>query len=419
MPITHATLLTDRGRVRLNNQDSGYIGTYLFVVADGMGGHAGGDIASAITINRLTELDREYESTEAAASAFHAALLEANRELTNTVLDYPELTGMGTTVSGMIVVRDQAVIAHIGDSRIYRYRNTQLSQITKDHTFVQRLVDLGRITPQEALVHPRRSVIMRVLGDVEANPEIDLSTETLEPGDRWMICSDGVSGPLGDAKIAEILGNTPDRDRAAATIITATLEAGAPDNCTCALIDPLIDEEEPTPVKISGSAAEEGALDPVRRVIDQTTARHSLRAVAQHLRPRPLETALTTETNADEYLRELIAESRHRTLRRRIAGAALLLAGACLALLLVWGGWNWTQRQYYVGPENGYATVYQGINANLGPIRFSHPVTPDHKRVPLRDLTTTTRTSVERTIPYGSQKAANAALSRLRDEADS
>jgi protein phosphatase len=419
MPVSHASLLTNRGRVRHNNQDSGYIGTHLFVIADGMGGHAGGDIASAITINRLIELDREFESTDAAGDAFRSVLLQANLELANTVLDYPELTGMGTTVSGMIIVRDQAVIAHIGDSRIYRLRGGSLDQITKDHTFVQRLVDMGRITPEEALVHPRRSVIMRVLGDVEANPEIDVFTEPLQAGDRWVICSDGVSGPLGDASMTDILTTTEDRDRTAARLITATIEAGAPDNCTCALIDPLVDDDEPTAPKIVGSAAEEVSLEPVRRVVDRTSALNTLRAAAAHLHPRRPETWIPHETSADEYLRELIDESRRRTVRRRVLGAALIVLAALVVAASMWLGWRWTQNQYYVGSDDGYAVVYRGVDTNLGPIRFSHPISTQEERVPLRRLTTATRSSVERTIPYDSRQQAEHALDRLRQEAKS
>ncbi|MCU1424055.1 MAG: Stp1/IreP family PP2C-type Ser/Thr phosphatase, partial [Microbacteriaceae bacterium] len=181
------------GKIRANNQDSGYAGEYLFVVADGMGGHAGGDVASAIAVKRIIETDRRFESGTDAEFALHTALTAANAQLAETVFDHPELTGMGTTVSGIVLVSGQAVIAHIGDSRIYLLRDGELKQVTSDHTFVQRLVDSGRITEEEAAVHPRRSVLMRVLGDVDASPEIDTTVVETHPGDRWLICSDGLS----------------------------------------------------------------------------------------------------------------------------------------------------------------------------------------------------------------------------------
>lgn len=134
------------GKVRSNNQDSGYAGEHLFVVADGMGGHAGGDVASALAIQSIAHIDRPFDTASDAAQALRSALLEANQELAETVFEHPELAGMGTTVSGLVRVGDRLALAHIGDSRVYRWRDGELTQVTKDHTFVQRLVDSGRIT---------------------------------------------------------------------------------------------------------------------------------------------------------------------------------------------------------------------------------------------------------------------------------
>jgi PPM family protein phosphatase len=156
------------GKIRSSNQDSGYAGRHLYVVADGMGGHAGGDVASAIATKRIAEADRSYATAEDAEFALQWAFIAANSLLAETVFEHNELTGMGTTVSGIMRVGNRLALAHIGDSRVYRFRDGELEQITTDHTFVQRLVDAGRITADEAMVHPRRSVLMRVLGDVEA-----------------------------------------------------------------------------------------------------------------------------------------------------------------------------------------------------------------------------------------------------------
>ena len=162
--------ISHTGKVRSNNQDSGYAGSNLFVVADGMGGHAGGDVASSLAVARLERIDRPFESTSAAERALRDSIADSATELIDTVHVRPELAGMGTTVSALVMVDDYAVIAHIGDSRIYLYRDGALTQITTDHTFVQRLVDSGRITPEEARYHPRRSVLMRVLGDMDPIP---------------------------------------------------------------------------------------------------------------------------------------------------------------------------------------------------------------------------------------------------------
>ena len=153
-----------------------------------MGGHAGGDVASAIATRRIADADGDYASAPDAAAALEGALIAANRQLAETVAEHSELTGMGTTVSAVLLDGDRVVISHIGDSRIYLLRSGELSQISTDHTFVQRLVDAGRITAEEAMVHPRRSVLMRVLGDVEP-PEIDSMVLDTRDGDRWMLCS--------------------------------------------------------------------------------------------------------------------------------------------------------------------------------------------------------------------------------------
>ncbi|TPX05601.1 serine/threonine-protein phosphatase, partial [Schumannella luteola] len=141
------------GKIRASNQDSGYLGRNLYLVADGMGGHAGGDVASHIAAQRIAEADHPYATPEDAVAALESALIAANGLLAETVFDHNELTGMGTTVSALARVHDKLALAHIGDSRVYRFRGGELEQITTDHTFVQRLVESGRITPEEAAVH--------------------------------------------------------------------------------------------------------------------------------------------------------------------------------------------------------------------------------------------------------------------------
>jgi protein phosphatase len=183
--ISHAA--SDIGKHRSSNQDSGYAGYQLYFVADGMGGHAGGDIASAIASQRIALTDASYDSIDEAIETIKSGILEANSMLAATVAEHPDLEGMGTTFSGILVQGDQVLTAHIGDSRIYLIRDGSVRQVSTDHTFVQRLVEMGRITAEEALVHPRRSVLMRVLGDVVGEPEIDVSLFDAVAGDRWMI----------------------------------------------------------------------------------------------------------------------------------------------------------------------------------------------------------------------------------------
>ncbi|MEN9751132.1 MAG: hypothetical protein RLZZ600_179 [Actinomycetota bacterium] len=250
---------SDVGRVRRTNQDAGYAGLYLFAVADGMGGHAGGDVASHITINHLAELDREFETIEAARDAVRTRMLEANAMLIKVVDDYPQLAGLGTTLSVILRVGNQAVVAHIGDSRVYRLRGSDLVQLTHDHTFVQRLIDTGQITPDEAAVHPRRSVLMRVLGDVDASPTIDVDIIALETNDVFMLCSDGLTGVVPDEDIQSVLSKQGAPQTLANELVTRSLAEGAPDNVTVVVARDL-ETTTAKATKLIGSASGENPL---------------------------------------------------------------------------------------------------------------------------------------------------------------
>jgi protein phosphatase len=197
-----------------------------------MGGHAGGDVASHIAVNHLIALDREFTTLAAASRALKAQILAANKMIVEVVDTYPQLAGLGTTLSAILRVGNRAVVAHIGDSRVYVQRDALLTQVTKDHTFVQRLIDSGQITEAEALIHPRRSVLMRVLGDVDATPSIDTVTVDLLPGDTWLLCSDGLTGCLSDSEIATLITAHSTVDALASALIERTLSEGAHDNVT-------------------------------------------------------------------------------------------------------------------------------------------------------------------------------------------
>jgi protein phosphatase len=224
-----------------------------------MGGHAGGDVASHITINHLAELDREFETIEAARDAVRTRMLEANAMLIKVVDDYPQLAGLGTTLSVILRVGNQAVVAHIGDSRVYRLRGSDLVQLTHDHTFVQRLIDTGQITPDEAAVHPRRSVLMRVLGDVDASPTIDVDIIALETNDVFMLCSDGLTGVVPDEDIQSVLSKQGAPQTLANELVTRSLAEGAPDNVTVVVARDL-ETTTAKATKLIGSASGENPL---------------------------------------------------------------------------------------------------------------------------------------------------------------
>ncbi len=397
-----STALSHTGKVRSNNQDSGYAGSNLFVVADGMGGHAGGDVASSLAIARIEDLDRPFASTSDAERALRQAITDTATDIIDTVRTRPELAGMGTTVSALLMVDDYAVIAHIGDSRIYLYRDGALTQITTDHTFVQRLVDSGRITPEEARYHPRRSVLMRVLGDMDPDPEVDTFIMPTLPGDRWLLCSDGLSGVIDDPHTAKALaaGNAP--ARTADHLLKQTLDAGAPDNVTIVIVDvgghhpvfsgtPAIVGSASTPSGIEVPAARPGRswLHPNRQAANEPT----------HFEPAP------------EFLEELIEEDRRRARRRRIAwivGFVIVLAAIAGALF---AGYSWTQTRYFVGADEDSVVIYQGVQQNIGPIALSTPY--EDTGILLADLTPFDRLTVENTISARSLADAEAIVQRL------
>jgi serine/threonine protein phosphatase PrpC len=400
------------GKIRANNQDSGYAGVHLFVVADGMGGHAGGDVASAIAIKRISEVDREFTSANDAEFALQSALIAANTLLAETVFEHSELTGMGTTVSGFLRVGHKLAIAHIGDSRIYRFRDRKLEQITADHTFVQRLVDSGRITPEEAAVHPRRSVLMRVLGDVDAAPEIDTTVVETQPGDRWLLCSDGLSSYVTDDKMQVVLATVPDAEDAAKRLVKESLDQGAPDNVTVVVVD--IDESPVSshvpPVTV-GSAATPLSFDsesnrrPLRL---PTLLLHPLKAT----QPDPSH----FEPESDEYLDEMILEDRRRARRRRITWlVGISLVGIAIVLGAIFG-YRWTQSHYFVGVSDGNVAIYQGVQQNLGPFPMSSVV--EETSIQLSELSAFTRNSVEATINADDLAEAEAIVERLADASE-
>jgi serine/threonine protein phosphatase PrpC len=399
------------GKIRANNQDSGYAGAQLFVVADGMGGHAGGDVASAIALKRIIEADRVFASANDAEFALQSSLIAANAMLAETVFEHPELTGMGTTVSAILRSGDKIAIAHIGDSRIYLMRDGELKQITADHTFVQRLVDSGRITPEEAAVHPRRSVLMRVLGDVDAAPEIDTTIYDLKPGDRWLLCSDGLSSYVSDDKIEAALTAIPGAKDAADRLVKESLDQGAPDNVTVVVVD--VDEtwdSASVPPVIVGSAA-------LPLTFEGESGRRPLRLPALLLHPLKSTQQEDShfEPESDEYLDELILEDRRRARNRRIGwlvGVALIAIAILLALFL---GYRWTQTLYYVGANGQTVAIYQGVQQNIGP--FSLHSVYENQSIKLSALPSYTRKTVEDTISATDLNDAKRIVERLSDAA--
>ncbi|QCU76815.1 serine/threonine-protein phosphatase [Citricoccus sp. SGAir0253] len=247
---------SDVGRVRSKNDDSAYAGRHLAVVADGMGGHVGGDVASASTVLDLAALDATgYEDP---ATVLPDEIQNANLILNDLVHATPKLAGMGTTCTAVLLAGETLHVAHIGDSRAYRLKDGVFEQVSVDHTFVQRLVDEGRLDPSEAENHPHKNVLMRVLGDVDASPELDLMALAAAPGERWLLCSDGLTAVVPSTVIEHKLRHRRDLQAVADELVELTLAGGAPDNVTVVAFEvaEATPEEtsEPAPVPLSERA---------------------------------------------------------------------------------------------------------------------------------------------------------------------
>jgi PPM family protein phosphatase len=401
---------SDVGKVRSSNQDSGYAGVNLFFVADGMGGHAGGDIASAITAQHVALADEPVENSQQAEQKLIDYIWQANEKLSASVAEHSELAGMGTTFSGIFVNGTSVSIGHIGDSRIYLARDGVVKQITSDHTFVQRLVDTGRITEEEALVHPRRSVLMRVLGDVEQFPEVDLETFETKPGDRWMVCSDGLSGVVPEGLMHRILLSNSTVQEATDLLVGEALEFGAPDNVTVVLVDVLDakDEVEVSPARtFVGSAASEVVIEErkgrrILRILNPMTLIEMLQKPED-----PTSFAPESEELLEKILKETKGRIRARRLRQ-IATYLLIVAAATYGLFLAY---EYTQTRYFVGTNDGVVVIYKGIKEELGPFKFS--TVYEVSNITLDSLTDFQREALERSIGTENLEEARRVLDQL------
>jgi protein phosphatase len=378
-----------------------------------MGCHAGGDIASAIASQHISLADEPLATSAEAEQKLIDYIYQAKQKIDASVKQHPAITGMGTTLSAMMVTGTKVTIAHIGDSRIYLARDGVVKQITTDHTFVQRLVDTGRISEEEALVHPRRSVLMRVLGDIEQFPEVDIDTYETKPGDRWMACSDGLSGVVPDQLMKNILLSNVDIQEAGELLVGEALEFGAPDNVTVVLVDVIDakDEIDFSPGRVLvGSAANEVVIEQrkglqVLRLLNPLTLLELLQ--------KP-EDPVSFAPESEELLEKILKETKGRVRARRfrqIATYLLLIAIASYGLFLAI---EYTQTRYFVAINDGYVVIFKGIKEELGPFKFSsvYEVTD----VSVDSLTDFQREALERSITAESPEEAQRIVSQLGGE---
>ncbi|MFD1845514.1 PP2C family protein-serine/threonine phosphatase [Arthrobacter flavus] len=433
--------------VRVKNDDSAYVGRYLAVVADGMGGHAGGNVASASTVLDLVHLDRKDYDDGDAANQLADEIQTANTLLSELVNANPQLAGMGTTVTALLLNGNRLEFAHIGDSRAYRLKDDVFEQISIDHTFVQRLIDEGRLKPEEADVHPHKNVLMRVLGDVDASPELDLDSFEVDAGERWLLCSDGLNAVLSDELIERILRETPDLQATVDTLVDLTLAGGSPDNVTIAVVEIAAataedlrtaalttlppakeaagekDDAKPADDQLPGSAIR---ADVIRQ--DLSSRPHRLvgsAALATETGQIPIVTQRTTERRAAMMLThkaaldaELFdndndAEEPAKGRKRWLIPAFLGLMALILVAVL-WFGYAWTQTRYYVAEYEDNVAIFNGVSQTIGPLRLSHlDQTTD---IPVSNLPEYQRTRVESSLPATDLEHAQRIVEDLRGD---
>ena len=365
--------ISDVGRVRKDNQDSGYVGPWVLAVCDGVGGAARGDIASATAIQQLRRLDEP--PTDDLLGQVAGALHRAHDRIGELVDEDPSLNGTSTTATVTLFDGARLGVGHVGDSRAYLYRSGELVQLTKDHTFVQSLIDEGRITEAEARVHPHRNLILKALDGIhEAEP--DLFHVDLAAGDRLLLCSDGACGVLDDGRLADIL-SSGSPDYAAVELVRASLEAGSSDNVTCLVAD-VVDasvaaDDDLRPVLV-GAAAEmrrrtarqgKGSLFRGHRAGDTG----ELDPVPADI-PDDVPFAISSDPIDPEQARYAPRPPRRFAWFKRLLVLAIVIG-------LVWVGaaaaWSWSQQQYYVGEQDGNVVIFRGVNADLPGLSLSSP----------------------------------------------
>ncbi|SHK79306.1 protein phosphatase [Pseudonocardia thermophila] len=384
---------SDRGLVRQSNQDAVYAGPRLLALADGMGGHAAGEVASRLVISALAPLDDDDPGDDLLAELREAAI-EGNALITQHVAEQPDLEGMGTTLTAILFAGSKLGMVHIGDSRAYQLRDGVLTQITKDDTFVQSLIDEGRITEEEAHTHPQRSLLLRAITGQDIDPW--LTVREARPGDRYLLCSDGLSGVVSDATLRETLLAYPDPRECADRMIELALRGGGPDNITCIVADVVdIDFGEDAPI-VGGSVGDGSDDGPPP---DSAAARASVTTL--------------TRTAPQRIVPAIEAPARPKRSKLRIAVVALVVLAVLVGGTLL--ARAWIRNQYYVGADGDEVVIYQGVRGSV--LGFALHEVAERPGFPLEDLPETLRSRVREGIPATEGlQSARALIDRLRED---
>ncbi len=383
--------VSDVGRVRKKNDDSGFAGPHFLMVADGMGGAPAGDLASSLAVQTMRRLDAPApeDLLEALAGAVH----RANDRLSEAIEEDSGVDGMGTTIDAVLFDGERIGVAHLGDSRAYLWRDGELLRLTSDHTWVQSLIDEGRITEDEAKVHSHRSLLLKVL-DGRHDNDPDLTLYDIQAGDRILLCSDGLSSFVPHDRLERVLsiGTT---ESVCAELLTLALEGMSNDNITVVLADVVDDPVSEAEPLVVGAAS------------DHPRSRSRLLGWAH--REEPEDAMLLPEDIDPEELRYAPREpKRYRWIFRGIVAAVLL---GIIAAVVVWS-YNWSQTQYYVAAADGKVAIYQGVQADLPGIKLHHVY--ELQNVTLSQLPSYRRSQVVEGLSAADLDDARAIVDRLR-----
>lgn len=425
------------GMIREHNEDSGYAGPRLLAVADGMGGQAAGEVASSEVISTIVELDEDVPGSDI-LTTLGGSVARANEQLRVMVEEDPQLEGMGTTLTALLWTGQRLGLVHVGDSRAYLLRDGVLTQITQDHTWVQRLVDEGRITEEEATTHPQRSLLMRALGSGD-HVEPDLSVREVRAGDRYLICSDGLSGVVSHQTLEDTLASYQGPQQTVEELIQLALRGGGPDNITVIVADVLdVDADDTlaanqlndTPVVVGAVAENQpppgsdtgGPRTPAARAAE--LSRSSQQGVPQQTAPTAPEGAFGPPGSGTGAAAMPPHDGGYGPAgygapapRGRWIMRSLLIA-LILALMGggVYAGWRWTKTQYFVGADGDRVALYQGISQKLAWLDLSNV---QHRTdIELKYLPVYQRSQVRETISMDNRAQAEDKINELREQAE-
>jgi protein phosphatase len=412
-----------KGMIREGNEDSGYAGPRLLAIADGMGGAAAGEVASSEAISTIVALDDDVPGSDILTS-LGTAVQRANDQLRSMVEEDPQLEGMGTTLTALLWTGQRLGLVHVGDSRAYLLRDGVLTQITQDHTWVQRLVDEGRITEEEATTHPQRSLLMRALGSGE-HVEPDLSIREVRAGDRYLICSDGLSGVVSHQTLEDTLASYQGPQETVQELIQLALRGGGPDNITVIVADVLdLDTSDTlagqlsdTPVVV-GAVAENQHQQHDNGIMQTPAGRASGlgrqvpgQGGGEFGPPGSGDTTgyVPAGSFGDYTDDDFVKPRKGRKWAKRSLYTVLVLAVVGGGL---YGGWRWTQTQYYVGTKDEHVALYRGISQDLAWVSLSK-VEKDHPEIELKYLPPYQQKQVKNTIAEGGLSDAQSKIDEL------